>query len=362
MMRLSLLSTGIGAAVANRSHSGPVLANAFNARANFNMNSLHLTKPPFLRLLAALFTLGSAGHLMAVEAHPGHRLVIGYGEGLMELDAQKRIVWHYQNPEVELVHDAWKLENGNILFSHRYGVREVNVAQETVWDFKVPRTRDQEINACQPLGGGKVMILDCGNQKILEVDRQQQVTLSIDLPDGGKAPHNRYMQARKTAQGTYLVSYREKAKVVELNAAGDVIWEYALNPTDRPFTAVRLANGNTLVPCITSNRIIEITPGGEIAWELNTNDDLGFQILFPIGIQVLKNGNRVVINTDYHHQQGSSNDVQAFEITRQKEVLWTLTKADLEKGGKVPVVEAKTKMPSHHLFSIQVLGENPMLK
>lgn len=326
------------------------------------MNPRHITKPRLLLLLAAIFTLGSAGHVMASGAHPGHRVLIGYGEGLMELDAQKRIVWHYQNPEVELVHDAWKLENGNILFSHRYGVREVNAAKETVWDFKVERTRDQEINACQPLRDGKVMILDCGNQKILEVDRQQQVTLSIDLPDGGRVPHNRYMQARKTALGTYLISYREKAKVVELNASGEVIWEYALNKTDRPFTAIRLANGNTLVPCITSNRVIEITPGGEISWELNTNDDLGFQILFPIGTQVLKNGNMVVINTDYHHRQGSSNDVQAFEITRQKEVLWTLKKADLERSGKVPVVEAGTKMPSHHLFSIQVLGENPTLK
>lgn len=326
------------------------------------MNSLLPSKPPRLVLLAAILTLGSSGHATTAGAHPGHRILIGYGEGLMELDEQKKIVWHYQNPEIGLVHDAWKLENGNILFSHRYGVREVNAAQETVWDFKVPRTRDQEINACQPLGGGKVMILDCGNQKLLEVDRQQQVTLSMDLPDGGKVPHNRYMQARKTAQGTYLVSYREKARVVELNAGGQVIWEYALNPTDRPFTAVRLANGNTLVPCITSNRIIEITPGSEISWELNPTDDLGFQILYPIGIQVLGNGNMVVINTDYHHQQGSSNDVQAFEITRQKEVLWTLKKADLENGGKVPVVEAGTKMPSHHLFSIQVFGENPMLK
>ena len=206
------------------------------------------------------------------------------------------------------------------------------------------------------------MILDCGNQKILEVDRDHNVTLSIDLPDGGKNPHTRYMQARKTAQGTYLISYREKAKIVELNASGETVWQHQLEKTDRPFTAIRLENGNTLVPCITSNRMIEISPGGDIVWELTNEDDLGFEIWYPVGAHVLKNGNVVVINSDYHHREGTKNDVQAFEITRDKKVIWTLKKSDLERGGKVPVVERGTKMPSHHLLGIQVLGESFLLK
>jgi len=165
------------------------------------------------------------------------------------------------------------------------------------------------------------------------------------------------MQARKTPQGTYLISYRDKKKILELNASGEIIWQYALQENDRPFTAIRLANGRTLLPCITSNRIIEISPSGNITWELNTKNDLGFQILYPVGVHVRKNGNLVVINSDYHHKKGMNNDVQAFEINREKKVLWTLTKADLEKNGKVPVVERGTKMPSHHLLSIQVIGE-----
>ena len=313
----------------------------------------------FLYLL--LLLLIPCGLLSA--AGPGHSMMIGYGEGLMEMDEGNNIVWHYQDPEIELVHDVWKLKNGNVLFSHRFGVREVNAAHETVWDYKVPREKGkQEINACQPLAGGKVMILDCGNQKILEVDRDHNVTLSIDLPDGGKNPHTRYMQARKTAQGTYLISYREKAKIVELNASGETVWQHQLEKTDRPFTAIRLENGNTLVRCITSNRMIEISPDGDIVWELNNEDDLGFEIWYPVGSHVLKNGNVVVVNSDYHHREGTKNEVQAFEITREKEVIWTLKKSDLERGGKVPVVEGGTKMPSHHLLGIQVLGESFLLK
>jgi hypothetical protein len=301
---------------------------------------------------------------LSATAPRRHRSMISYGEGLMELNEDNDIIWHYQDPHVELVHDVWKLPNDNVLFSHRFGVREVNVAKQTVWDFKIPReTGKQEINACQPLGGGKVMILDCGNQQILEVDRNYRVTVSIDLPDGGSQnPHNRFMQARKTPQDTYLISYREKAKILELDSRGATIWQYQLDKTDRPFTAIRLQNGNTLVPCITSHRMVEISPAGDIVWELNDEDDVGFQIWFPVGAQVLNNGNVVVVNSDYHHLEGTKNDVQAFEITRDKEVIWTLQKSELERGGKIPVVEAGTKMPSHHLFGIQVLGESALLK
>lgn len=293
-----------------------------------------------------------------VDKKAGHRLLIGYGEGILELDEGNNTVWHYQRPDIETVYDAWKLDNGNVLFCHRFGVREVNQNKETVWEFNVPREKGkQEINSCQPLKGGNVLILDCGNQKLLELNRNKEVILSIDLPDGGKNPHNRYMQARKTPKGTYLISYRDKKQILELNADGEVVWKYGLQENDRPFTAIRLANGRTLVPNITSNRIIEIAPDGKITWELNTKDDLGFQILYPVGVHVRQNGNLVVINSDYHHKRGMNNNVQAFEINREKRVLWKLMKADIEEDGKVPVVERGTKMPSHHLLSIQVLGE-----
>lgn len=299
----------------------------------------------------------------AAEKSPPRQLLIGYGEGVMQLDEQNHIVWHYHPPDIETVYDAWQLPSGNVLFCHRYGVREVTPKMETVWDYKIPREPGkQEINSCQPLPDGKVLILDCGNQKLLEVDRDQSVTHSIDLPDGGKNVHNRYMQARKTPQGTYLISYRDNKVILELNADGKEVWRYKLNDNDRAFTAIRLPNGRTLIPCITSYRIIEVDPEGKITWELDKQDDLGFELLYPVGVQVRHNGNLVVINSDYHHRKGMDNDVQAFEITRDKRVLWTLKKTDLETDGKVPVVERGTKMPSHHLLSIQVPGEPAGLK
>jgi len=314
-------------------------------------------------LVCALLQAGTVSGADTPHTKAGQRLLIGYGEGVMELDEKNDIVWHYQRPDIETVYDAWKLGNGNVLFCHRFGVREVNPARETVWDYKIPREKGkQEINSCQPLKDGKVLILDCGNQRLLEVNRGQQVTLSIDLPDGGKNPHNRYMQARKTPQGTYLISYRDNKVILELNADGKEVWRYKLKENDRPFTAIRLKNGRTLVPCITAYRIIEIDPDGKITWELTAKDDLGFELLYPVGVHVRKNGNLVVINSDYHHRKGMNNDVQAFEINRDKKVLWTLTKADLEKNGKGAVVERGTKMPSHHLLSIQVIGEAFELK
>jgi hypothetical protein len=52
--------------------------------------------------------------------------------------------------------------------------------------------------------------------------------------------------------------------VLELDWAGDLVWEYR-NPMLRRYN--RLANGNTLITEGAPGRIFEVTSGGEVVWE-----------------------------------------------------------------------------------------------
>ena len=52
------------------------------------------------------------------------------------------------------------LPNGNVLFSHRSGAKEVTLHKEVVWEYKGPE--GVEIHAAQPLADGNVMIIECG--------------------------------------------------------------------------------------------------------------------------------------------------------------------------------------------------------
>ncbi len=84
-----------------------------------------------------------------------------------------------------------------------------------------------------------------------------------------------------------LITDANNNRIVEVNAADTVVWEYrtdtesGTNSAPLPTRAVRLANGNTLISDQFNNRVIEITPAKDIVFQqgvLNTPGD-GFNRL-----------------------------------------------------------------------------------
>ena len=84
--------------------------------------------------------------------------------------------------------------------------------------------------------------------------------------------------------------------------------------------AIRLKNSNTLIACATQKRLIEVTPKGEVAWEFTAKDAPELNLTWVSSLQVLKNGNYVVGNF-LRGQEGKG--VHAFEVTKDKKVVWT---------------------------------------
>ncbi len=57
-------------------------------------------------------------------------------------------------------------------------------------------------------------------------------------------------------------------KVIEIDAAGKILWEVAaMDPT----SVIRLPNGNTLVACCFGNALIEFDRAGKQVWSLKLN-------------------------------------------------------------------------------------------
>jgi hypothetical protein len=81
---------------------------------------------------------------------------------------------------------------------------------------------------------------------------------------------------------------------------------------------VRLKNGNTLIG--TAGRIIEVTPDKKIAWQFTAEDAPELKMSWIVGIQRLKNGDLVAANFSRGHEGSGPH---AFEITRNKKVVWT---------------------------------------
>jgi len=69
-----------------------------------------------------------------------------------------KIVWSYDDPAGEgEISDAVMLSNGNILFTHQFGVTEITPQKKVVWNYDAPAAR--EIHTAVPIGNDRVLFL-----------------------------------------------------------------------------------------------------------------------------------------------------------------------------------------------------------
>ena len=135
-------------------------------------------------------------------------------------------------------------------------------------------------------------------------------------------PHGALRMIRKTAAGTYLVCVSSAAKVCEYDAAGKLLWEQPAPPF--AFDCLRRANGNTLISHL--DGVTEFTPDHKAVWKIICADFPELKLQHLCGLQELSNGN-LVIGT-WANGSPAREHATAFEVTRDKKVVWAHRAAD----------------------------------
>lgn len=238
------------------------------------------------------------------------------GDKVCAVSAGGTIEWEYpcKHPQ-----DCWKLPNGNYLFCFVSGALEVTPDQDKkiVWEYKAPEK--VEVHACQPLPDGKVMIVECGSSRIIEVDRAGKVAKEIKLTTAPEIKlHNQFRGTRKLANGHYIVCFKGEGKIVELDESGKTVREIKV-PGD-PHGAIPLPEGHLLITCGDGHKVIEVDSNGSVVWELNENDLPGNTLRLMAGCHRLPNGNTIFCNYLGHGHLGEQ--PQFFEVTPAKKVVW----------------------------------------
>ena len=247
------------------------------------------------------------------------------------VSADGQIEWEYKIADE--TNDSWLLPNGDIVFAHKFGVREVTPDKQIVWEYKAPK--DAEVHSCQPLPGDRFLIGEARKDVgyLYEMDRGGKIHKTITIPSTGGA-HSQFRVVRKTPQNTYLVTYqRNGGKAMEFDGDGKLLRTF---PGGR-FAAIRLPDGNTLIAGGDEHRIIEVDPKDNIVWEVNQNDIPGNMIGFAAGMQRLPNGNTVICNWSGHG--GSKDQPQVFEITRDKRLVWELKDKRLNMISSIQILD-----------------------
>ena len=110
----------------------------------------------------------------------------------------------------------------------------------------------------------------------------------------------------------------DEQKIVELKPDGTLL--QTISVEGFPHAAIKLPNGNLLVTLGETGKVIELDNKQKIVWQLDQNEVLGNPLRLPAGCQRLPNGNTIVCN--YLPGPFMGKQPQAFEVTRDKKVVW----------------------------------------
>jgi hypothetical protein len=185
---------------------------------------------------------------------PGGRLLVAElnGHKVTERDRKGRILWEKAVPTPIA---CQRLANGHTFIGTNHRVFIVTRDGKEVWSY----TPEMGffIHSVQRMSNGHVVCVSMDGV-LREIDTSSKVVRSLSLPIRGgwagveSAPGARYLAVNIT-----------EGKVLEIDAAGKVVWEHVLA---NACYASRLPNGNTLVVS-NSKGLVEVDRSGKTVWE-----------------------------------------------------------------------------------------------
>lgn len=256
----------------------------------------------------------------AADGAVKHRvLLVEYAGGasrLMEFSPDGKVEWEHKLPSLTVIFQP--LQNGNIVYAHGgspTGATEIDREKKTVWDYV---SKAPEVLGCERLANGNTLLGEQGPCQAVEVDAKGEIVSTVKLTTAEANPHRQVRCIHQLDNGHILAAHEGDATVREYDREGKVVWEY--KGVENVFEALRLENGNTLIGCGTQKRVIEVDPAGKTVWELKAEDVPELNLTWITSLQVLPNGNYVIANF-LRGQEGKG--AHAFEVTRDKKVVWT---------------------------------------
>lgn len=235
--------------------------------------------------------------------------------------------------------DAWMLSNGNVQFARLTYAAEVTPEKQIVWRRDVPKGR--ELATLAPLGLDRIAYIECGKPPTLVIEDKATRTVlkSRDLDfDPKQSVHPQFRRLRVTTEGTFLVAYQTLNKVVEYDQDLQEIWSYAV---DFPSAVVALSNGNRLIVASREVDVREVTKDKQVVWSLKPTDlPEGLRHRYVQTVTRLANGNTILAT-----HVARDKPPQLVEVTRDKQVVWMLRDWDRLAGSTAVQVLEEPGLP-----------------
>ncbi len=200
-----------------------------------------------------------------------------------------------------------RLSNGNTVITDAgtngqsdARIIEVDSTGKLVWAYL--RADIGWAHTARRLANGNTLITVTDSNRVVEINPAGDVVW--EMTSGLSYPNEAY----RLANGHTLITDRDNNRVIEVDSGRNIVWSYT--QLEGGHNGNRLANGNTLICSSDANKVIEVTPGGSIAWQYTTG------LFWPRSCQRLPNGHTLI--TDTFHDR-------IIEVDSAGNIVWSLS-------------------------------------
>jgi hypothetical protein len=211
--------------------------------------------------------------------------------------------------KVEYPLDLQLLPGGHLLLSANRALVELDADFREVWRYDQPR---DAIFSCQKLDTGNVLFGDASRAAICEVSPGGRIVREFSFPIE-TAPsdyHYAFRLIRSAPRERVLIAAHAAKKLLECDWSGAIHWQADLPGT--PYMTIQLPGGTILTSLGPSGLIVEVNRAGQIVWQYDMTADNQLPRGWIAGISLLPDGH--IVYSDSAHDQ-------LIEIDRQKNLV-----------------------------------------
>ena len=241
-----------------------------------------------------------------------------------------KVSWRYSIPlyntpfAIQQFSDFTMMKNGNIVFACMTGAAIITPEKNILWQFRCPP--GTETHSCQPIDDETVLLaLNGPVGKVLVINTvRNEILKEVVIPTASTYIHYQFRKVRLTPSGkTFMTGLMAEKQVVEMDFDGRVVWSCNASSA---WSAMRLRNGNTLISGDSEGYTREVDLMGVTVWEF-TQRDTSIRLYNNQTAIRMANGNTIITNWVAGNKNVDEwkSSVQAFEVTPEKHVVWTLS-------------------------------------
>ncbi len=240
-------------------------------------------------------------------------------------------------------YDVCMRPNGNVVYAGHGFVEEVVPdlkagGGKVLWTYKAgaaepASTAKCEVHSCQVQPDGAVVTAEAGSKRLVYIDPGGKVVKTVPFETAEPATHQQVRMVRRGEEAGQWLALMNDGLARQIDEKGKVLRDVAVRPADRKgngvYEVLPLGGGKLLCSLAGQQAVAEFDADGRKTWEF-TNADAegqGVKMAWVSGISRTPAGTVLVA------MYQSGNTVKAFEVNREKKVLWKL---DASQGIKGP--------------------------